>query len=411
MIAPPSAIHVRVELPEDADALLERAQAVLGDLNRELDSRAELTDVPRHEVVLLGEEAMADPAVGDGGSWLVLLAPAPGQPGVLGFAGTASANGASLAVLRERVEPLPEDDVGNLLGAFTRSEVRDPRVEERERSRLVELYAQREKQLSGSLPDWDAAFWRVPARQRAPAEFGVLGASVIGTRHLDQHALCDDCCGWLTVPGGVALAVADGAGFADRADEGSRLAILGALEVLAGWDGDQEAGLRAAAAGARARIEAAADGDPVSAFSTTLLVAVWTAETLAVLQIGDGVVVARDADGVRAVTRPDHGEHYNETVFVTSAEQAERTQVVVESAAGITDVALLSDGLQGLALELALHRPVPGFFAPFFKLARGGSSQASCGKIARFLASPRVCARTDDDKTLVVATRDVGGEA
>jgi len=407
-MGPPSAIHVRVELPEDADALLERAQAVLDDLNRELDGRAELVDVPRHEVVLLGEEAQEDPAVGDGGSWLVLLAPPPGRPGVLGFAGTASANGASLAVLRERVEPLPEGDVGNLLGAFTRSEVRDPRVEERERSRLVELYAQREKQLSGSLPEWDAAFWRVPARQRAPKEFGVVGASVIGTRHLDQQALCDDCCGWLTVPGGVALAVADGAGFADRADEGSRLAILGALEVLAGWDGDWEPGLRAAAEGAQAKIEAAAEGAP-SALSTTLLVAVWTARTLAVLQIGDGVVVARDGDGVHAVTRPDHGEHYNETVFVTSAERADRMQVVVQDAAGITDVALLSDGLQGLALELAQHRPVPGFFAPFFKLARGGSSQASCGKIAKFLASPRVCARTDDDKSLVVATRDVGG--
>ena len=80
-------------------------------------------------------------------------------------------------------------------------------------------------------------------------------------------------------------------------------------------------------------------------------------------------------------------------------------------AAGVTendevlDAALLSDGLQLLALDYAhraAHRP---FFAPFLQALRSAPQGELTVPLAEYLASEAISRRTDDDRTLVLATR------
>jgi len=67
-------------------------------------------------------------------------------------------------------------------------------------------------------------------------------------------------------------------------------------------------------------------------------------------------------------------------------------------------LAVMSDGLTRLALKLPANEPHPPFFQPLFAFASAADGQAQAEEqLAAFLASERVCARTDDDKSLVIA--------
>jgi hypothetical protein len=121
------------------------------------------------------------------------------------------------------------------------------------------------------------------------------------------------------------------------------------------------------------------------------------------IQVGDGAVVVRRGETFEALTAPDHGEYINESTFLTSGDYQEHAQVVIRDQTGIDGVALLSDGLQLLALNLQTGEPFAPFFRPLLQFA--ARPDADEPELSAFLASPRVCARTDDDKTLLLAVR------
>jgi hypothetical protein len=66
-------------------------------------------------------------------------------------------------------------------------------------------------------------------------------------------------------------------------------------------------------------------------------------------------------------------------------------------------VMLFTDGIQSLAMRLSDDTPFPPFFQNIYHY--GCKSNASSDALAAFLDSERVCERTDDDKTLIVAVR------
>jgi len=124
-----------------------------------------------------------------------------------------------------------------------------------------------------------------------------------------------------------------------------------------------------------------------------------------VLQIGDGGVVLDVGSGLEIAVTPMGGEYANMTHFVTDDDALEvlATRVYAVPA---RRVAAFSDGIQRLALNLASNTPHEPFFAPFFDgLARVRPEQEAQLEAAlrRFLASPAVNERTDDDKTLALA--------
>jgi len=234
------------------------------------------------------------------------------------------------------------------------------------------------------------------------------GASVRGVSHDRTGLPCQDAHGWRLLPGGIACAVADGLGSAPRADAGARIAVAAALDGLTAAPPEDvtaaQVALTQAFAAAREALRAAAADAPLRDFATTLLLAVAVGDGVAVGQIGDGAVVGCWPDGrLETLSLPQRGEYANETTPLTAHEALDSVRVTVWPRP-IQALALFSDGLQALALNLASGEPHAPFFAPFLAaLAEPFDPDATGARLADFLAAPRVCARTDDDKTLLVA--------
>ena len=78
-------------------------------------------------------------------------------------------------------------------------------------------------------------------------------------------------------------------------------------------------------------------------------------------------------------------------------------------AESVAEIALLTDGLQLLALHYPRRQAHEPFFRPLFQHLRAfpepGCPEPLTAALERFLDSPAVNQRTHDDKTLILATR------
>jgi hypothetical protein len=152
----------------------------------------------------------------------------------------------------------------------------------------------------------------------------------------------------------------------------------------------------------------------LSAFATTLTCLAATPEQLVVGQLGDGAVVARGADGLlNTVTTLQRGEYANETNFLTQEQAMEQVAIQVLDLPAHA-LAVMSDGLTRLALKRPTNEPHLPFFKPLFAFVEASAASKDGAQaseaLTAFLASPRVCERTDDDKALVLALRSDGKE-
>jgi len=142
-------------------------------------------------------------------------------------------------------------------------------------------------------------------------------------------------------------------------------------------------------------------------YASTLCVAVVSGRRSVFIQIGDGAIVAARNNVFGVVFWPQSGEYINTTTFLTSHEFREQMQVWITDD-GFTDVALLTDGLERLALRFDSFTPHPQFFQPFFNALRGAHDvEALTAELGQFLQSDSIQKKTDDDKTLVLASRIV----
>jgi len=242
----------------------------------------------------------------------------------------------------------------------------------------------------------------------------VIGASVQGTSHQKHELPCQDAHGYLVLPNSVIVAVADGAGSAERSDQGAQLAVQQALDSAkaalekglpqdeTGW----QALLVEVFRQARQAIAQLAEAEQSSAraFATTLTCAMASDNWLAVGQIGDGVAVVEAADGTLfAASQPQHGEYANETYFLTMSEALQHVDVRAYPQP-VQALAVMTDGLIRLAMDVARNEPHLPFFRPLLDfVAQMEDAAAAREQLSDFLASDRICARTDDDKSLVLA--------
>jgi hypothetical protein len=154
---------------------------------------------------------------------------------------------------------------------------------------------------------------------------------------------------------------------------------------------------------------AEADGQEAASYAATLLALVDTPDGGAALQIGDGViVVGEEAGGWRWMFWPERGEYANTTRFLTDTDAPDHVRVA-ELPGSPTDVAIMTDGLQSLALHYAsqsVHEPFfHGMFQPLHGSSGFGEVPALSASLEQFLSSDRVRMRTDDDVSLILATR------
>ena len=250
----------------------------------------------------------------------------------------------------------------------------------------------------------------------ANSSWRVVGALAPGTSHARLGLPCQDVLAYQAGEHSLLVALSDGAGTAERSQIGAQTAVQAALDSLvaalqaplpaegAGW---QQA-LWAAFTDARFALQSLAEIEqqPLRAYAATLILLVATADRLAVAQLGDGAVVAGESpDKLFLVNLPQRGEYANETYFLTQEDALELVQVSVHEKA-VNYLAVMSDGLTRLAMQLPAHEPYLPFFQPLFAFAtHAAEEQQAAAHLLEFLTSERVCDRTDDDKSLVLAVR------
>lgn len=128
------------------------------------------------------------------------------------------------------------------------------------------------------------------------------------------------------------------------------------------------------------------------------------------IQVGDGATIIQSTESdMEVVFWPDSGEYANQTYFVTDVPDDHIHSRLLEGT--IDRIAMMTDGLQTLALAMQQRTAHPPFFESMFKGVEaldGIATEAHIqlqGGLSRFLNSAAVNARTSDDKTLVLASR------
>ena len=237
-------------------------------------------------------------------------------------------------------------------------------------------------------------------------------ASVVGTSHQTTDIPCQDAHYWrVTKEDVLVAAVADGAGSADLAEVGAEIAAKTAVQAfcangsVSGDDKNIRSSLSDALKEAQnaVRAEASLRQVDVRQLATTLILVVATSEWVGAAQVGDGIAVVQDGDGnTIGLTIPESGEHVNATTFLNSHRNLKRAQVRLWRGTP-TNVAILSDGLQRLALKMPSGVPHAPFFAPLFKFVSDiPESKQAKEELVQFLAAPRITDNTTDDLTLLL---------
>jgi hypothetical protein len=244
-------------------------------------------------------------------------------------------------------------------------------------------------------------------------------ASVAGTSHNVSSLACQDACSVEVFAGPqreeILLAVAsDGAGGAAHANQGSELAcellVVGVKahflsgrswaqlgdDFISDWVGRFQ--------GMLASRSAVSPKD----FACTLLAAVVGRDHAVYFQIGDGAIVAsRGEDEYHCICWPQRGEYANSTNFLTDDDAGDKIYRELR-ASRIDEVALFTDGIQNLVLDYRTRSAHSPYFASMFawlRPHRAGHSRELSDSLVAYLNSDKINERTDDDKTLILATR------
>jgi serine/threonine protein phosphatase PrpC len=244
----------------------------------------------------------------------------------------------------------------------------------------------------------------------------VVGAAATGSSHERLGIPCQDALAYQAGERSLLVALSDGAGTAERAEYGAQTAVQAAMDALAAaldeaLPADQaqwQEVLCDAIAAARSAVESMAEIEeqPLRSYAATLSLVAATADHLAVAQLGDGAIVAGESpDKLFLANLVQRGEYVNETYFLTQEDALEQVQVSVYEKV-VNLLAVMSDGLTRLAIQLPDQVPHLPFFHPLFAfVAQAVKEEQAARHLMDFLTSERVCARTDDDKSLVLAMR------
>jgi len=235
----------------------------------------------------------------------------------------------------------------------------------------------------------------------------VVCGSVQGTSHVQSGLPCQDYCVANIAGTTLVAACADGAGSAELSQLGSKAAVDRFMELASGNAVPTKEQVEAWVDSARERLleEADANRSTPRQLACTFLAALVGDGWAAFAQVGDGVIVFDGPESYELAFWPDTGEYANTTRFLSEDDYRQHLRVeIVER--HISELAVLTDGMQMLALDIAGAKVHDRFFAPLFKAVRNGSNEAALQtSLLEFMDSKRVNERTDDDKTLLLATR------
>lgn len=143
-------------------------------------------------------------------------------------------------------------------------------------------------------------------------------------------------------------------------------------------------------------------------YASTFIGAVVGKSSAAFYQTGDGAAVF-SADGKPAsyqfAVEPLDSEYVNQTEFLTDDQAATSLRFrFIEQR--IEDVILFSDGIFAVAVDFQTNQPHEPFLRPMIApLRNGNASDGLNEKLEKFLRSEKLNEKTDDDKTIILASR------
>jgi hypothetical protein len=248
-----------------------------------------------------------------------------------------------------------------------------------------------------------------------------IGACSTGSSHIRAGTGCEDHAACMELVAGdkhaLLAIVSDGAGSAEFASIGSRLVVqcfarcvVGHLRAGKSLESISEELAREWLDNVRDRIFLSAKerGTKPREMAATLVSAIVCSNRAIVCHIGDGACALRRVGSSHwdVLSWPAHGEYASSTYFVTDDPQPNLEFISTEGE--FAEVAIFSDGIERLALDFlnksAFDRFFDPMFAPLAKLGPG-RNRALSASLRKFLDSPHVIERTDDDKSLVMARR------
>jgi hypothetical protein len=144
--------------------------------------------------------------------------------------------------------------------------------------------------------------------------------------------------------------------------------------------------------------------------AATLIGAIVYPDRAIVCHVGDGACVLRRKNSKlwEVPSWPAHGEYASSTYFITDDPEPKLDFISLNGE--FSELAVFSDGIERLTLDFGNLNAFERFFDPIFtpltKLGPG-RDRALSASLRRYLDSPRVTERTDDDKSLVLARRIV----
>jgi hypothetical protein len=142
-------------------------------------------------------------------------------------------------------------------------------------------------------------------------------------------------------------------------------------------------------------------------FACTLMLLAASGEEFVAMQIGDSSLVGQTGSQWDVICWPQNGEYASSTYFVT--DDPEPRPEIVRASNGYSAFALFSDGVGDLALSHLDQAAHEKFFNPMMRpverIAVGGRLVELSGQLKQYLASEKVNAKTDDDKTLILLSR------
>jgi hypothetical protein len=244
-----------------------------------------------------------------------------------------------------------------------------------------------------------------------------IAASRRGTSHEKTGLRCQDArsCSLLGENADVLFAVAsDGAGSASHGGQGASLTCrvlttharahfrttssLPSDEDIATWVDAVKDNIWAAAT---------QRGLQPRDFAATLVCVISNGNDTVTVHVGDGCAVMKISGHGNwiAASWPNHGEYASTTFFVTDDKELKLrfTRLTAE----VVACAVFTDGIERLALDFRNNVPFEPFFNavvnPVVASENRGRDAGLSEKLRDFLNSDAVNARTDDDKTLIIA--------
>ena len=143
-------------------------------------------------------------------------------------------------------------------------------------------------------------------------------------------------------------------------------------------------------------------------YATTFIGAVVGKTDAIFYQVGDGGAVFSTSgkpETYQFSIDPIETEYVNQTEFLTDETAVESLRFIALNEP-VEDLILFSDGIFAVAVNYQTGKPHEPFLMPMIAPLRNGSAGGDLNeKLEKFLASPKLNEKTDDDKTIILASR------